>query len=204
VISNREPDSPLARLFIALDLPPAVIAGVAAWGATELHDPALRAVPEGNLHITLVFLGSTPFELIPRVATVLLGSGAEAPLVQFSAEPVGLPRRGRPARFALEARSRGVEEIQAGLGSALAEAGLHQPETRPFWPHLTVARVRRVRGNRRKTRRVEGPPGPLPEALLQPFRAVRMALYLSSFGPDGVRYTPLAQVELHSGEAAVR
>lgn len=203
-MNDRTPDSRPARLFVALEIPRPVRAGIADWGGKELSDPALRVVPEEDLHITLVFLGETAVERIERVAAAVLGAGAPAPLVELSPGPVALPRARPPGLYALEASSQGAVQIQARVTTALADAGLHEPDERPFWPHLTVARVRRVRGERRKTMRVERPPGPLPKALLQPFRAVRLTLYLSSFGPGGVRYAPLAQVELPSGEAAVR
>ena len=190
-----------ARLFLALDLPADVRAGIAAWGKRELSDPALRRLPEEALHITLVFLGSTPPERIRRIATVLLGFEGTAPRIELAGRPVALPRRRPPGLYALGARSERVEEIAAELSRALAEAGLHEPERRRFFPHVTVARVRRGRGRPLK---VERPPGPLPELLLRPFNAVRVALYLSSFRPGGVQYSPLAQVELPSGEAAVR
>jgi len=51
------------------------------------------------------------------------------------------------------------------------------------------------RGSKRP-RPVEEPPGPLPQALLQPVRAVRLALYRSELKPQGAQYTPLAQVKL--------
>lgn len=203
-MSRSSPESPPARLFIALELPAEIRAGIDRWGAEELGDPALRRLPEDSLHVTLVFLGDTPAERIRRIAAVLLRLGGTAPRLELTSQPVALPRGRRPGLFALEVRSERVSEIEAELAAALAEANLHQPEERPFFPHVTVARVRRSRGRSRKTLRVEKPPGRLPEALLRPFLAVRVALYLSSFEPGGVRYSPLAQVELPSGEAAVR
>jgi 2'-5' RNA ligase len=193
-----------ARLFIALDLPAEVRAGIGRWGAKELRDPALRRLSEDALHLTLIFLGDTPPERIRGIAAVLLRLDGMAPRLQLSAQPVTLPRGRRPGLFALEVRSERVEEIESGLAGALADAGLHQPEPRPFFPHVTVARVRGGHGRPRKPLRVEHPPGRLPEALLRPFLAVRVALYLSSFRPGGVHYSPLAQVELPSGETAVR
>ncbi len=200
---SAEQDRP-ARLFVALELPSEVRAGIAAWGARELLDPALRRLPEDALHITLVFLGETPPERIRRIASVLLRLDGAAPRIELSPQPVALPRGRRPALYALEARSTRVAEIEAGLAGALSEAGLHQTERRPFFPHVTVARLRRGHGRPRKPLRVEEPPGRLPESLLRPFLAVRVALYLSFFRPGGVQYSPLAQVELPSGEAAVR
>jgi RNA 2',3'-cyclic 3'-phosphodiesterase len=192
------------RLFIALELPAEVRAGIDRWGSEELRDPALRRLPEDSLHVTLVFLGDTAVERIQRIAAVLLRLDGIAPRLELAAKPAALPRGRRPGLFALEVRSERVGEIEAELVTALAEAGLHRLEERSFFPHVTVARVRRGKGRSRKPLRVEEPPGRLPERLLRPFLAVRVALYLSSFGPGGVHYSPLAQVELPSGEAAVR
>ena len=203
-MSDSTETSRPARLFLALELPGEVRAGIARWGKRELRDPALRRVPEEALHITLVFLGNTPPERIRRIAAVLLRLEGAAPRIELSAEPVALPRRRPPGLYALEARSGRVEEIESALSGALAEAGLHEPEQRRFFPHVTVARVRRGKGRRGKPLKVARPPGPLPKSLLRPFHAVRVALYLSSFRPGGVEYLPLAQVELPSGEAAVR
>ncbi len=203
-MSDPSKESPPARLFIALELPAEVRAGIACWGAQELLDPALRRLPEDALHLTLVFLGDTSPALIPRIAAALLRIDAVAPRIELSLQPVTLPPGRRPGLYALEARSEGVEEIQARLAETLAAADLHELDERPFFPHVTVARVRRGHGRRRKPLRVGDPPGRLPEVLLRPFRGVRIALYLSSFRPGGVDYTPLAQVELPPGEAAVR
>jgi hypothetical protein len=43
---------------------------------------------------------------------------------------------------------------------------------------------------------VETPPGPLPKALLAPFRAVRVSLYRSLLRPSGAEYVSVAHVEL--------
>jgi 2'-5' RNA ligase len=203
-MSRPSPESPPARLFIALELPAEIRAGIDRWGAEELGDPALRRLPGDSLHVTLVFLGDTPAERIQPIAAVLLRLGGTAPRLELAPQPLALPRGRRPGLFALEVRSERLCEIEAELSAALAGAGLHRPGKRPFSPHVTVARVRRDQGRPGKPRRVEEPPGGLPEALLRPFLAVRVALYLSSFEPGGVRYSPLAQIELPSGEAAVR
>ncbi len=200
-MSAPSAESPPARLFVALELPAEVRSGIDRWGGDQLRDPALRRVRVDALHVTLVFLGDTPAERIQRIAAVLLRLDGIAPRVELAPQPVSLPRGRRPGLFALEVRSERVREIEAWLADGLAEAGLHEPEQRPFFPHVTVARVRR---RSRKPLKVGDPPGRLPEALLRPFLAVRVALYLSSFRPAGVHYSPLAQVELPSGETAVR
>lgn len=181
------------RLFVALDLPAAVRAGIGAWGERELADPALRRLGEESLHVTFAFLGSREeAEVEPAAAAVRASASAAAPLLELQ-EPVQRPPRGRARLFALPVLSAGAEQIQDEVGELLAAAGLYRPEKRPFWPHLTVARVRMERG---RPAAVTRPPGALPKALAEPFYGVRLTLYRSQLQPTGARYTPLAQFEL--------
>jgi 2'-5' RNA ligase len=190
--------SPRARLFVALDLPEAVRAGIVAWGRKALADPALRPVAPESLHITLAFLGWTAEKEIPRLAEIVAASGGPAPAIELG-DPAPRPERGRPRLFALPAASPGAIGLQAGLQERLVAAHLYEPEKRPFWPHVTVARVRREeRGSKRPTR-VAKLPGAVPQALLQPAVCRRLTLYRSELQPQGAQYTPLAQVELPAG-----
>jgi len=197
--------SPRVRLFVALDLPMTVREGIAAWGGSALRDPALRPVPTEALHVTLAFLGWRPERDVRRAAEVLHRVRAPAPRIAFEAEPVARPGGRKPARlFAIEAPSEGTIALQRDLEAELVEARLYKPEKRPFWSHVTVARVRREKGERNRYMRVERPPGPLPAALCEPFGGVRVTLYRSILRPVGAEYTPLAQVELPTDEAAAK
>ena len=190
--------SPRARLFVALDLPESVREGLGAWGARALADPALRPVPAENLHVTLAFLGWCREKDIPRIAEVVHGLRAGQPEIAFSPEPVPVRWRGATSLYALEIASPDTVELQAGVEERLVAAGLYEPEKRPFWPHITVARVRREKGGKRRYREVEEPPPGLPEGLLGLIRGVRITLYRSKTMPRGAEYTPLAQLELPS------
>jgi 2'-5' RNA ligase len=186
---------PRARLFVALDLPAEALAGIEDWGRKALADPALRTVPAESLHITLAFLGYRPVREIDRIAEILKAIGKPAPRIELH-DPVARPSRGRPRLVALPVHSPATISLQAALQERLVAESLYQPEKRPFWPHLTVARVRpQARGSKRP-RRISSPPGPLPQALLQAFDPVRASLYLSELKPQGAKYTPLAQVDL--------
>jgi RNA 2',3'-cyclic 3'-phosphodiesterase len=187
--------SPRARLFVALDLPDAVRDGIEEWGGRALVDPALRLVPAENLHITLAFLGFRPLKDVERIAGVVAECSAPAPLVELR-DPAPRPPQGRARLFALPAVSPGAERIQARLSELLVAERLYEPEKRPFWPHLTVARVRPEGRGSRRPRQVERPPEQLPEALHEPLHAVRMTFYRSELKPSGARYVPLAQFEL--------
>jgi 2'-5' RNA ligase len=187
--------SPRARLFVALDLPEVLRAGIVAWGRGALSDPALRPVAPEALHITLAFLGYLPEKEIPHLATLVEACGGSAPSIELG-EPAPRPERGRPRLFALPAKSPGAIELQAGLSERLVEARLYEPEKRPFWPHVTVARVRREERGSKLPALTGKRPGPLPKNLSQLFRCVRMTLYRSELKPQGAKYTPLAQVDL--------
>jgi RNA 2',3'-cyclic 3'-phosphodiesterase len=187
--------SPRARLFVALDLPDELREGIVAWGSEALADPALRPVAPASLHITLAFLGYRPEKEIERIAEVVRESAGPAPWVELL-DPVQRPPRGRARLYALPALSPGAETLQAGVEQGLTEEGFYKPEKRPFWPHITVARVRpEARGSRRPAV-VSEPPGALPQELKEPRISVRMTFYRSVLQPTGARYEPLAQIEL--------
>jgi RNA 2',3'-cyclic 3'-phosphodiesterase len=187
--------SPRARLFVALDLPDSVRMGIVEWGLTALRDPALRPVAAESLHVTLAFLGYMPEKRIDALGEIVSGLETPAPVMELS-DPVPRPARGRPRLFALPVDSSGTVALQAGLQEKLVEMGLYEPEKRPFWPHVTLARVRRAERGSNRPATVSQPPGPLPDALLHPFGGVRVTLYRSQLQPQGAQYTPLAQVEL--------
>jgi 2'-5' RNA ligase len=194
-VTGKPSKPPRVRLFVALDLPEDLRAGIVAWGEGALADPALRPVPAESLHVTLAFLGSCPEEEIDRIAEAVRGSAGPAPWIEIR-DPEPRPTRGRARLFALPVVSPGAEALQAGLGSRLVEGGFYKPERRPFWPHVTVARVRpEARGSRRPTV-VSEVPGPVPVELTEPRISVRMTLYRSVLQSSGARYVPLAKVEL--------
>lgn len=197
-VAKERLKSPRARLFVALELPDEVREGIVAWGREALSDPALRPVAPESLHITLAFLGYRPEKEIEAIAAVVRESAAPAPWVELR-DPEQRPPRGRARLYALPTISPGAEALQAGLEQRLAEGGFYKPEKRPFWPHVTVARVRpEARGSRRPAV-VSELPGPVPEELTEPRIAVRMTLYRSVLQPTGAQYVPLAQVQLPGG-----
>ncbi|HEX7058989.1 MAG TPA: RNA 2',3'-cyclic phosphodiesterase [Solirubrobacterales bacterium] len=187
--------SPRARLFVALELPEPVREEIVAWGGVALVDPALRVVAPESLHITLAFLGYMPEREIEALTAVLAETADPAPEIELG-DPVPRPERGRPRLFALPVVSPDAIALQARLEEKLTAARLYEPEKRPFWPHMTVARVRREGRGSSRPARVGRLPEKLPQALMQTTVCVRMTLYRSKLQPQGAQYTPLAQVEL--------
>jgi RNA 2',3'-cyclic 3'-phosphodiesterase len=197
-VTKERLKSPRARLFVALDLPEDLRDGLLAWGKRELRDPALRVVGPESLHITLAFLGYLPENRIERLSEIVGRLRSPAPTIELG-DSAAKPSLARARLFALPASSPGAVALQGELAEALVAERLYRPEKRPFWPHVTVARVKSAGRGSRRPAAVESPPGALPKRLLEPSRCVRVTLYRSELNPMGARYTPLAQVELSRG-----
>lgn len=180
---------------MALDLPEAMRDGLVEWGRQELADPALRPVRRESLHITLAFLGWRPERDVEQLGEIVAGLESPAPTIELS-DPAAKPSLRQARLFALPAASSGAVALQAELEEKLVSARLYKPEKRPFWLHVTVARVKPEGKGSKRPRRVERRPGGLPRDLLQPRRLVRVRLYRSELKPSGAEYVPLAQTEL--------
>jgi 2'-5' RNA ligase len=177
-----------ARLFAALELPEEVRGELARWrdGVLARVD-GLRPVRDESLHVTLVFLGHRPEEEIEAIGAAVVA--AAAPVGELAiGEPVWLPpRRPRVLAVDLEDPSGACSALQARVAEALVRVAGHEPEARPFRPHVTVARVRA---------RERVPPDELePPAPLR-FRPAALVLYRSRLERGGARYEPVARVAL--------
>ena len=134
--------------------------------------------------MTLVFLGWTDAERVAAVWEAAGGAAPEgrAPPLLAPAGLVGVPRR-RPRLVALDLSDEGgrAAALQRAVADSLAAAALHEPERRPFWPHLTLARLRKGA----RWRPLEG------VLALEPFHATAITLYRSHLSQSGGRYEAL-------------
>ena len=133
--------------------------------------------------MTLVFLGHLPEDAIPGVEAAALGGLGSVPPASLSFGGVAPVPRGKPRLFALDLvdHEGGAEAVHDAVSRGLVAAGLHEPELRKFWPHVTVARVAARRPDR-VMRRIS------PPAIEGPFLADRVVLWRSRLGRDGSRY----------------
>ena len=181
--------SPRTRLFLALELPDAYRVALAAWRDAQLDLPELRPVAADQLHVTLVFLGwqyEREVQTIAATAFEPLRALRPATLIATAVKPIP-PRRARLVALDLDDPDGGATRAQAAAAEALASAGLYEPERRPFWPHVTLARVKR--GRRLTALDAADPPG-------QPFVAATVTLYRSTLRPQGALYEALERYEL--------
>jgi 2'-5' RNA ligase len=186
-------DSRRLRLFVALDLPAATRGALADWrDALVADEPDVRRVAAEQLHVTLAFLGWRAEADVERIAAMSLGAAAGQPVPRLVPGAVRAvpPRDPRLVALELTDADGSAAALQEAVASALREARLYRPERRPFWPHVTVARVRK-----------RGRLGPLPDlpAPATAFEAGPVTLYRSILRPEGALYEPLARGPVGDG-----
>ena len=177
-------------MFVALDLPPRVRSELAAWRDVLVEGRAeLRPVAPEALHVTLVFLGWQDEAAAEAIGAAAFADAGSAPVLRAAGVRPLPPRDPRLLALDLEDHGGRASELQARASKSLEAGGWYRPEKRPFWPHVTLARVQR------KERRVAPLPNePAPPA--EAFRAAALTLYRSTLRPQGALYEPLAKLEL--------
>jgi RNA 2',3'-cyclic 3'-phosphodiesterase len=176
-------------MFLALDLPEAARERLIDWRDAILDGRRdVRPVRPEALHVTLVFLGWQDEAAAERIAEAAFGALPAGPPPRLTATGVRSvpPRNARLFALDLDDEDGRATALQAAMSDALAAGGWYRPEKRPFWPHVTLARVKRGE------RRVAPPPDrPAPPA--EAFDAGVVTLYRSTLRPQGAIYEPLAR-----------
>jgi 2'-5' RNA ligase len=193
---------PLARLFVAVDLPDQAREQLAAWARSALRAAGgrpgaghpLRVLDPEVLHVTMCFLGNRPVEEIETIGAQMAGVASEGCELSLGA-PLWLPPR-RPRVLAVELHddSGELERLQSRLVAALREvcdleADAHGASRRRhrFRPHVTVARMRA--GAAPSQRALE----PTPALSFMPRELV---LYRSWLSPTGASYEAIRRCPL--------
>lgn len=174
------------RLFIAVPLPGPAAARVGEL-LRDLRDRGwpVRWVRDGGLHLTLKFFGEVTPDRLEAIQEALGRAARDTPpigLVLGSAGGFPALRRARVLRLELRADP-DLELLQDRLERACEEIG-YPPEGRPFFPHVTLGRVREGERLPREAGAV------LERTQLDfPFRADRVVLFESRQTPQGPVYT---------------
>lgn len=143
----------LLRLFIAVELPPDVKTSLLEFqerlkrGAqfTGAHPTWIQ--PQ-NLHLTLAFLGDQKAQCIPPISDAM--RTAAAATNGFSLRLKGLelfpnPKAPKVLSIEVQGQVQKLMSMQQLLVEQLEHAGF-KLETRPFRPHLTLARIKSAKG----------------------------------------------------------
>lgn len=189
--SRGGPADGKARLFVALDLPDDIRAALAAWQQRELSAISeLRAVAPEALHVTLCFLGWRELDEVERIGERAVGAAGPVQGIALG-EATWLPRRA-PRVLAVEIKDADAAcaALQCTVADALVAGGFYEREARPFFPHVTVGRVRGGRAARGLGQRMPAPPPPLR------FEGAAVTLYRSRPAARGATYEALARALL--------
>lgn len=170
------------RLFFGLPVPDQFAESLArAARAIALKDA--RWTPPGNMHLTLVFLGSVADDKLPGILREL--DHLTPPRLHLRINRFGVFARAG-VLFAEVEPTPALLRLQADVAAAMARCGFPpDSDDRPYNPHITVARVRAAA---RLSDRQAAPPGSLPRT----FEADCVHLYQSRTLPEGARYEVLA------------
>ena len=168
------------RLFLALRLPDDALDEVEAW--QREHLPGVRAVPREHLHVTLAFLGHRPAGELESIVGALGSAAGLAGEIRLT--PVRYRETRSVGMLVLDDAEEAAVRLAGDLQERLESLGVYRRESRPWLPHLTVARWRE-----RPRLRPDSPPR-------RTFVPSDAAAYLSRLHPDGARYEVLETVAL--------
>ena len=186
------------RCFIAVEVDdPSTLDGIArAQSSLNSTGANLKLVERENIHLTLKFLGDVRAGLLPEVVNVVSGTSFRP--FRMALRGVGVFPSLRRPRVVWAGITEGVEELTAifrDMEPRLVEMDF-KPESRPFSPHITIARVRSGRNRDRLIEEVMA----LEATDFGGFEARHVKLKKSVLTPRGPVYTDLA-LSRDAGEA---
>jgi 2'-5' RNA ligase len=187
-----------ARLFCAVELPPAVRARASAHAARLRETSAAAGMisweREEKLHLTIKFFGDIVPARIGQLSDALRRASAIVSPVEARLEGAGVfPSHSRPRVLWLGIGDAGgnLAALQEAVEAECAREGFPR-DARPFHPHVTLARVRAVNRETRSLARLHEELGFEPVR----FQVGEVVLMRSELGARGSTYTALSRQEL--------
>ncbi len=134
------------RSFIAIELPDELKAGLAQLEAQlkMSRQPWVKWVDPYSIHLTLKFLGSIAVDRISKITRAMEEAIQGISPFHLEVKDLGVfpsLRRVQVIWVGISVEVDKISQIQQHLESNLARLGF-APESRPFTPHLTLARLR--------------------------------------------------------------
>jgi RNA 2',3'-cyclic 3'-phosphodiesterase len=165
------------RLFFAL-WPDASVADALATLAQEIGaESGGRAMPAGNVHLTLAFLGEQPGSIARELCRA--AARISSPAFDLVLDRVDSWRKNAVAWAGVRSVPPPLVALHQAIGRSLVDCGL-APETRPFAVHVTLARRISI-----EVRRPLAPP--------LAWHATGFALVASELAATGARYRVLSR-----------
>ncbi len=199
--SSKSPPSGTVRVFVAVEIPAEVRAYLAdLQAAFRRHGRLVKLVDPSLMHLTLRFLGNVPALQLGAVERTIRDSARDVSPFTLTLSDLGtFPGRGRTPRvvwvgLVADDGYDALQRVFRRLEDRLILAGF-PAETRPFAPHLTLARLRDGVSSE-EARGVDETVIDLraSKEIRAVFRVSHLTLMRSDVGVAGARYTALAQV----------
>jgi 2'-5' RNA ligase len=180
----------LMRLFVALDLPEDVRKKLRDLVDTFRKEcPKARWIRPESMHVTLKFIGHVPDEKLDAIMQALEKN--------FAAEPVDIAfralgffpneRRPRVVWCGVQA-SANLPPLVADIEGSLEPVGIAR-ESRPYVPHLTLARIDPEKAARESVEKLVNAAAKMKATDFGSARATEFHLYQSVLKPSGAEYT---------------
>jgi len=134
------------RSFIAVELPDELRQTLSRL-ETQLKSaapPGIKWVDPHSIHLTLKFLGDIAVDRVEEISGAIAQATAGVPPFHLAIKDLGVfPNLRRPqvAWVGLSGETEKLGQLQKQIESCLARLGF-AAESRPFTPHLTIARLR--------------------------------------------------------------
>ena len=160
--------------------------------------PGVRTqwVKPESIHLTLKFLGDIPEERVGEIRAALTGAAARHARFPVQAEGLGAFPDGRAPRVlwvGLLDHGGRLTRLAADVEAALLAIGF-APESKPFHPHLTLARIK---ARSRDAGRALSQEGLLEQEMrLGSLTVEAVSLMKSELRPSGAVYTELCRLSL--------
>lgn len=185
------------RLFTGIDLPTGIEEALSAVIAHLRPAAPIRWSKAANFHITTKFIGEWPEGRLEELKSALAGV-AKSGAIPIEIKGLGwFPNPHQPRVFWSAVHApQSLRDLAAATDSACAGLGISR-ETKPYTPHLTLARIEPRGGGPAPDlgalrRAIAG----LPVAPFGAFEARAFHLYLSEQRDGGSHYTRLATFPL--------
>ncbi len=171
----------MIRLFVGIALPDIIIDGLQdiCFGVKDA-----KWEGEHKMHLSLRFIGEVEGSVFNVIDEAL--SGISAPSFELRVKGTGFfPPRGDPrVIWAGVERCEELMDLQARVEKRLVSAAGLRPEKRKYYPHITLARLKRVKSKTAAQYIMQ-------HSLLKldPFRVSAFKLYSSILSQKGSKYS---------------
>ena len=192
------------RSFVAIPLSKAAVHALRRVQGKLGQGPggqACRWVRPENIHLTLKFLGDIPVSDAPRISVAVQEACAVHAPFDIILSRLGCfpnPQHPRVLWVGIEGDAKALSQLQRSVEHALSALG-YPSESRPFSPHLTIARIKN--GARRADIAALGQTvGTSSLGEIGRVTVENALLMRSDIRPSGPIYTALARADLRGDE----